>query len=70
MSYYNRYAGDPRWLTTRYAGECAQCKAVVPKDARAFYYPKGKRLLCAACGESASAAFSAAAWDEENNRSL
>lgn len=49
--YYN---GDPYWINLRYAGTCASCGARLPKGARAFYYPKGKKLFGdqdACCGQ-------------------
>jgi hypothetical protein len=60
-----RYARDPRWLRTRYPGTCAQCNTTIPTGTPAFYYPVGKKLLCAECGKPASAEFEAAAFDEE-----
>ena len=57
-------SGDPRWLSVRYAGECAGCGASLPKGSRAFYWPKDKRLECAQCGESSERRFVAEVQDE------
>ena len=65
-----RYRGDPCWITARRDGECSKCQGPVKKGERAFWYPKGRDLLCEACGEPASARFNEAAWDEENNRCM
>ncbi len=64
------YRDDPRWLTTRYPGACRQCGASIPRDARAFYYPRNRALLCETCGKPAAAEFAAAAFDEEHNACL
>lgn len=61
-----RFNGDPYWMTTRYPGECKGCKKAIRKGERAFYFPKGRRLLCGTCGDEADAKFRAEAWDEEN----
>ena len=61
-----RYAGDPRWIRTRFRGECAKCKRTIAKGDRAFYAPVGRTLQCSECGEQASAQFAAEAWDEDN----
>jgi recombinational DNA repair protein (RecF pathway) len=70
MYHRNRYAQDPRWIVTRYAGRCATCGRTIPAGARAYYYPNGRTLLCEEHGEPAAAEFAAAAWDEENNRCM
>ena len=61
-----RYKGDPYWLTCRYPGKCANCDEVIPRGARAFYYPKGRYLYCKrnGCGDTAEADFNAHAFDE------
>jgi hypothetical protein len=56
-----RYAGDPRWITTRYSGTCRRCGERVAAGGRAFYYPYGRTLLCEACGGPAAAEFEEAA---------
>jgi hypothetical protein len=52
-----RYAGDPRWITTRYSGTCRLCGRPVAAGGRAFYYPHGRTLLCEACGGPAASEF-------------
>ena len=58
---------DPYWLKARFPSRCttAGCSAEIHKGDRIFYYPKEKRALCPACGETASLAFEAAKADEE-----
>lgn len=56
--------GDPHWLTARYPGTCAGCAAPIRKGDRAFYWPHGKRLECAACGETSDRRFHAEVDDE------
>ena len=46
-----RYREDPRWITTRYPGECATCRRKIKKGERAFYHPKGSKMACESCGE-------------------
>ncbi len=65
-----RYRDDPRWITTRYPGECATCRRKIKKGERAFYHPKGRKMACESCGEQQSAEFEAAASDENNNTCL
>jgi len=56
---------DPRWITVRYAGKCAQCGSTVKAGARAYYWPADKSMYCEKCGQQASRDFAAAAWDED-----
>lgn len=60
-----RYGGDPFWLTAKFESVCA-CGKRIPRGARGFYYPNGRKLLCAApeCGEKAAREFASAAQDE------
>jgi hypothetical protein len=60
------YRDDPRWITVRYAGTCKMCGKAIPAGAQAYYYPRGKTLLCAddKCGGHAAREFAAAAMDE------
>lgn len=53
------YAGDPRWITARYAGICAGrgCEEPIAKGDRIFYYPKGKKAYAGACAEAAARDF-------------
>lgn len=62
-----RYKGDPRWITVKYAAQCAKCETKIARGARAYYMPNGRRMLCAAdaCGGDASREFNAAAFDED-----
>jgi hypothetical protein len=55
--------GDPYWLTTRYPGACS-CGAAIDRGERAFYWPKGKKLECAACGEASERRFLVETADE------
>lgn len=50
---HGRYSGDPRWIEARFNGRCAACGESIAAGERAFYWPKGKRLVCAGtdCGE-------------------
>ena len=62
-----RYAGDPRWITTRYRGTCAHCAGPIPKGAAAYYYPRTRDLFCnkASCGQAEAVDFVSHAMDEE-----
>lgn len=56
------YKGDPYWIELRYPGTCAGCGAKLPKGARAFYYPRGKKLFgsadaCCGSGDANSESF-------------
>lgn len=46
----------PHWIETRYPGACATCKAAIPQDARAYYFPRERVLECEACGRKTAAA--------------
>lgn len=70
MRHIPTYRQDPRWIVTRYPATCARCAAVIERGAHAFYYPNGKHIFCQDCGESAYAAFVAAAEDEAYNLCL
>jgi hypothetical protein len=65
-----RHSQDPRWIILRFSGSCARCSAPIERNQRAFYYPIGRTLLCAAdsCGGQASRDFAAACFDEEGAR--
>jgi hypothetical protein len=58
------YAGDPRWIEARYDGTCAKCSGPVKVGERALWYPNGRKLYCAPCGEPAHARFHAEVADE------
>jgi hypothetical protein len=64
------YRGDPRWITTRHPGECAECKSELSRGKRAYYLPRNRTIFCETCGERRAAAFNAEVWDEENNTCL
>lgn len=58
---------DPYWMNARFASKCHECGAVVPKGARAFYYPNGRKLLgdaCCGAADRAAGDFEAARFDE------
>ena len=61
------YGGDPRWIQTRHADRYQGCDTALPRGARAFYFPRGKRLYGAACCDKAdheARAFDSAAFDD------
>ena len=49
---YQKYAGDPREMTARFAGKCSgkNCGARFAKGERIFYYPNGKHTFAYPCG--------------------
>jgi hypothetical protein len=61
-----RYSGDPYWLMLRYRAICAGCGREIKRGERAFRFKDGS-LYCDSdgCGRRESAAFNAAAQDEE-----
>lgn len=64
------YAGDPHEITVRYSTRCQgkNCDADINRGDRAFYYPKGKKVLCLGkngCGEAAQKDFNSARQDED-----
>ena len=65
MGYRSSYAGDPRWLTAKYAGKCAKCGEAFAAGERIFYYPKGKHTYSGSCAEACSRDFEAARFDED-----
>jgi len=59
--------GDPRWITAQYTSKCSRtgcATVVIPKGARAFYYPLTRSMLCEECGKAAEREFSAQLFDE------
>lgn len=60
----NYYRDDPRWIQSKFAGTCSRCATAIPHQASAFWYPKGRKLLCETCGGNASREFEAMAADE------
>ena len=67
MGRYNRYAGDPHWITCRWPGKCASCGAAIAPGERAFRY-KTRQLYgdACGCGQAHEFEFAAAAQDESN----
>ena len=62
-----RYQADPRWITTRFPSKCHSCGTALPKGARAYYYPNGRRLYgekCCDTAERSAADFNAEAFDD------
>ena len=60
-----RYSNDPRTITVKYTGECAECNAVLRKGSFAYYWPSDGKLYCKSCGESDYLCFLSSAADEE-----
>lgn len=61
----SQYSKDPRWTKAKFASVCCQCGAAIAKFAKIFYYPIGKKVYCAKCGEPHAARFAAEVADEE-----
>jgi len=59
------YKNDPRSITVKYTGECAECNAVLRKGSSAYYWPATGTLLCPHCGKTEYTAFLSSAFDEE-----
>jgi hypothetical protein len=59
-----KYFNDPRPLTVRYTGKCAECAATLKKGTAAYYWPSDGKLYCLTCGESEYRQFLSAAVDE------
>jgi hypothetical protein len=59
------YKDDPHWIAVRYPGQCAKCKKAINRGETAFYYPRGRTLLCKDHGKTAEAQFHAEAADED-----
>lgn len=66
MSYRHKsnYAGDPRWITAKYAGIDAKGTPFAKGD-QVFYFPSGKRLYAGAAGDEASRRFESERADED-----
>lgn len=60
------YAGDPYWMTCKFAGKCGRCTREIKKGERAFRYKDGT-IYCGLekCGGIASREFDAVAQDED-----
>jgi predicted RNA-binding Zn-ribbon protein involved in translation (DUF1610 family) len=61
----HHYKNDPRPITVKWTGECAECNQVLRKGAAAYYWPATGTLLCPKCGEAEYNSFLASAFDEE-----
>ena len=61
-----QYTQDPRWLNARFTSTCGneKCGNAIKKNDRIFYYPSSRTALCPTCGETASAEFQSAKFDE------
>ncbi len=59
-----KYFNDPRPLTVRYTGKCAECGTTLKKGTSAYYWPSDGKLYCLSCGESEYREFLSAAADE------
>jgi hypothetical protein len=63
-----RYKADPRWITTKFATNCArrECKRPIKKGENVFYYPSSKDCYCdnEDCGKQSSREFDASTMDE------
>lgn len=66
MSRYGRssYAGDPRWITAKYAGIDAQ-GTPFRKGEEVFYFPNGRKIYAGAAGVEASKRFESERADED-----
>ena len=69
MSFHRRRSTgqDPHWTALRYPGTCNACKKVLPRGARAFYYPNTRTILgddCCGAGSEAARDFCAHAFDD------
>jgi hypothetical protein len=60
-----KYFNDPRPITVRYTGDCAECGTILKSGTSAYYWPSDGRLYCKSCGESEYRQFLSAAADEE-----
>jgi len=58
------YRGDPSWIVARYAGSCEDCEQPVQRGSRILWWPKGRHVYCAECGQPRYARFVAEAQDE------
>ena len=65
--HFNKFVGDPHWITVRWGTKCSKCGKPIAKGEQAFYYPKGKHFYGKACGcgDAAHADFQNMAEQEE-----
>jgi hypothetical protein len=59
-----KYFNDPRPITVRYTGDCAECGTILKSGTSAYYWPSDGRLYCKSCGEAEYRQFLSAAADE------
>ena len=59
-----KYFNDPRPLTVRYTGTCAECGKTLKRGTQAYYWPSDGKIYCISCGESEYRQFLSAAADE------
>ena len=64
IAMHNHYQGDPYWTTAKFPSTCHGCKETIERHARIFYYPKGKHVFCARCGQGEYERFRSIAEDE------
>ena len=60
-----KYFNDPRPITVRYQGNCAECNKILKRCTEAYYWPPDGKLYCLTCGQSEYRQFISAAADEE-----
>ena len=67
MGYRRRRIRDinPRWVTVRYAGKCAQCGATIEPGTKALYQPATKTMLSGECADSEQERLQTAAYVAE-----
>lgn len=60
------YSGDPRWITVKYRGVCADASGhPIAAGERGFYFPNGKHLYCEDHGEAHARQFESERADED-----
>ena len=59
-----KYFNDPRPITVRYQGSCAECGKTLKRGSEAYYWPSDGKIYCIFCGESEYRQFLSAAADE------
>lgn len=60
-----RYINDPRQITVKYTGCCAECGSMLKRGSIAIYWPSDGKLYCSFCGEAEYNQFLSSAMDEE-----
>jgi len=59
------YKDDPRSITAKFESTCSKCGVKISKGDVIYYWPKGKKVMCAACGEPEYRQFLSMAADED-----